>query len=249
MNIMYVLSHINKPLQWRWVVDLKKICAWIMSVLKELRRSNLTSVYFNLKYLPIREAIWLPVRIHRRCSLINLGGSVTIDAEVFPGMIQIGYGAVGIFDPRREHSVWNVRGKIIFKGKCFLGTGIRLNIAESGTLIFGQRVNITASSAIDCQTEISFGDDCLVSWDNLFIDGDHHNIFDCDGKLTNAPRNILVGKNVWIGCRCILLKGTTIADNCVVAAGSLLNGPYATPYAIIAGAPAKTVKENISWQV
>ena len=187
--------------------------------------------------------------MNRRCSLINLKGKLIIDAEIFPGMIQIGFGAVGIFDKNKEHSVWNVRGKIIFKGNCYLGTGIRLNIAESGTLIFGHRVNITACSAIDCQTEISFGDNCLVSWDNLFIDGDHHNIFDREGRLTNPPRNILVGKNVWVGCRCLILKGTTIADNCVIAAGSLLNGAYTIPNAIIAGSPAKTVKENISWQI
>lgn len=218
-------------------------------ILKELRRSNLKSIYFNFNYFPLNKAIWLPIRINRRCSLINLKGSLVIDAEISPGMIQIGYGEVGIFDKRKEHSIWNVRGRIVFKGNCFLGTGIRLNIAETGILTFGHGVNITASSAIDCQREISFGDGCLVSWENLFIDGDHHNIYDNKGNLTNPPQNILLGKHVWIGCRCLILKGTNVADNCIVAAGSLLNGTYNIPNSILAGSPAKTVKENICWQI
>jgi len=218
-------------------------------IIKELRRSNLKSVYFNFKYFPLKKAIHLPVRINRRCSLINLKGSLIIDGDISPAMIQIGFGEVGIFDKKKEHSVWNVRGKIIFKGKCFLGTGIRLNIAESGILTFGHNVNITACTAIDCQREISFGEGCLISWENLFIDGDHHNIFDSDGKLKNPPQNILIGKHVWFSCRCLILKGVTVADNCIVAAGSLVNSSYTIPNSIIAGSPAKVIKENISWHV
>lgn len=249
MNLQYVLSHINKSLQWQWLDDIKKTCGCIIGTMKELRRSNLKSVYFNFRYFAFNKACLLPVRLNKRCSLINLKGALEIEGEISPGMIQIGFGEVGIFDKNKEHSVWNVRGKIIFRGKCFLGTGIRLNIAESGILTFGRNVNITAASAIDCQREIIFGDGCLVSWDNLFIDGDHHNIFDAEGKLTNSPRNILIGSHVWIGCRCLILKGANIAENCVVAAGSVVNGKFAISNAIIAGSPAKIVKENISWQI
>lgn len=191
----------------------------------------------------------LPFRISRRCSLVNLKGSIIIESDLKPGMIQIGYGDVGVFDNRRERAVWNVRGKIIFKGKCFLGHGVKLNITETGTLTFGNNVNFTAESAIDCQKEISFGDNCLVSWENLFIDGDYHKIFDAEEKHTNPPQSIIIGNHVWVGCRCLILKGVTIADDCVVAAGSLLNGNYTIAKSIIAGSPAKTVKENISWQI
>ncbi len=218
-------------------------------VLKELRRSNLKSIYFNIKYLPFEKAWRLPIRIKGRCSLINLKGSLSIESEIEPGMIQIGYGHVKFFDNKKQLSVWNVRGKVIFKGNCYLGHGTKINVTETGTLTFGNNVNITAESSVDCQKEISFGDNCLVSWESFFIDGDYHKIFNSEGELTNAPQPITVGKHVWFGCRCLILKGVTVADDCVVAAGSLLNGVYKTPNAIIAGSPAKTVKENISWQV
>lgn len=219
-----------------------------ISVLKELRRSNLKSVYFNLKYLPFGKAILLPIRVSRHCTLISMKGTLEIQSQITPGMIHIGYGKVGIFDRKRERTVWNLRGKIIFKGNCYLGHGTKVNVTETGTVTFGNKVNFTSESAIDCQKEISFGDECLVSWENLFMDGDYHQLFDADGKLTNAPRSIKIGRHVWFGCRCLILKGVAVADDCVVAAGSLLNGRYAIPNSIIAGSPAKTIKENISWQ-
>jgi len=191
----------------------------------------------------------LPFRISPRCSLVNLKGTITIESDLEPGMIQIGYGDVGVFDNKRERSVWNVRGKIIFKGKCYLGHGVKLNITETGVLTFGSNVNFTAESAIDCQKEIIFGDNCLVSWENLFIDGDYHKIFDSEGQLTNSPRSIVIGNHVWFGCRCLILKGVNVADNCVIAAGSVLNGNYEISHALIAGSPAKAVKNNISWQI
>ena len=85
---------------------------------------------------------------------------------------------------------------------------------------------------------------CILG--KLFIDGDYPKIFNSEGKLTNAPQPITVGKHVWFGCRCLILKGVTVADDCVVAAGSLLNGAYTIPNSIIAGTPAKIVKENIT---
>ena len=221
----------------------------LIRILKELYRSNLKSLYFNFKYLPFKKAIILPFRVSNKCSLTVANGSVIIESDLSPGMIHLGYGHVGIFNKKRQRSMWSVWGKVIFKGNCYLGHGTKINVTETGTLIFGKNVNITAESSVDCQKEISFGDNCLVSWENLFIDGDYHKIFNSEGKLTNAPQPIIVGKHVWFGCRCLILKGVTIADDCVVAAGSLLNGAYTTSNSIIAGSPAKTVKENISWQI
>lgn len=218
-------------------------------ILKELYRSNLKSLYFNFKYLPFKKAIILPFRVSHRFSLTVLKGSVSIECDISPGMIHLGYGHVGIYNKKRQRSMWNVWGKVVFKGSCYLGHGTKINVTDTGTLTFGNNVNFTAESSVDCQKEIIFGEQCLVSWESLFIDGDYHRIFDAEGKHTNAPQPIIIGKHVWFGCRCLILKGVTIADDCVVAAGSLLNGTYTNSNSIIAGSPAKVVKENISWQI
>ena len=41
-------------------------------------------------------------------------------------------------------------------------------------------------------------------------------------KFKTAP--VVIGNNVWIGANAIILRGTTIGDNSVIAAGSVVKG-------------------------
>ena len=45
----------------------------------------------------------------------------------------------------------------------------------------------------------------------------------------------------------VILKGVTIGDNCIIGAGSIVTKPFDKGNVIIAGVPAKIVKENINW--
>ncbi len=76
------------------------------------------------------------------------------------------------------------------------------------------------------------------------------NIIDSNGHLTNSedrtmgrdvPQPICIGDNVWIGLNCLILKGTTIGDNSVVSAGSIVKGNFPRN-SIIQGNPAKHIK-------
>jgi len=54
---------------------------------------------------------------------------------------------------------------------------------------------------------------------------------------------IKVGENVFIGCRSLILPGTTIGDNCIIAAGSVVRGNIASG-SVYMGNPGKIVKET-----
>ncbi len=56
------------------------------------------------------------------------------------------------------------------------------------------------------------------------------------------PKEINIGKNVWIGSNVIILAGSTIGDNCVVGAGSVLRGKFKNN-TLILGNPAVVVKK------
>ena len=45
----------------------------------------------------------------------------------------------------------------------------------------------------------------------------------------------------------IILKGTTVQDNSIVGTGSILTGKTYDSNSIIAGVPAKIVKQHVSW--
>ncbi len=218
--------------------------------LKFLRRVNIKSIVFNLKYLPFRQAIKFPFLISGKVYLLNTKGSIKINAPLQTGMIQIGYGDVGIFDKKRSRSVWNVTGEVVFEGEARIGHGSKISVEENGVLEIGERFNITAESSIVVQKNVRFGKDCLISWDCLIMDTDFHKIYDKKGgNIINTPQPVLIGENVWIGCRNLILKGAKIADNSVIGANSTLSKDISDQQGLFVGNPAKMIKEGIHWEM
>ena len=55
--------------------------------------------------------------------------------------------------------------------------------------------------------------------------------------------------HVWIGARCMLLKGTKIRADSVVGAMSLVNRKFEEKNLLIAGIPARVIREGIDWDI
>ena len=174
-------------------------------------------------------------------------GTVELPAKKFAGMIKLGYGHVGIFDQHRSRGIWEVAGIVKFEGSAFLGHGSKLSIGNFGVLALGNNFTITAESSIICLKQVSFGNDCLLSWEVLIMDTDFHKIYSQEGNLLNTDKDIIIQDHVWIGTRCTILKGAEIASNCIVAATSLVTGKLNEQGCLYGGHPAKIIKENIVW--
>jgi UDP-3-O-[3-hydroxymyristoyl] glucosamine N-acyltransferase len=212
---------------------------------------NFKTIYFNLRYLPFRQALKLPVLISKKVYLKEAKGVIEILGPIYTGKIKIGYGDMGIFDRSRSRTIWEVSGTVTFEGSAFIGQGSKISVGTTGVLRFGNNFTITAETAIVANSmTIKFGNSCLISWDNLIMDTDFHNIYDQEGKLLNQPKDIVIGNDVWIGCRCLILKGTIIPDNCIVAASSVVSGTKLhKSNCIYGGQPLKVIKENVSWKL
>lgn len=83
-----------------------------------------------------------------------------------------------------------------------------------------------SGSKIVCANRVSIGEYTIVGPDTLIYDGKEHEYSPEIGwlgrkEVLGSP--ITIGKRCYIGTRCIILKGVTIGDDCVVAAGSLIN--------------------------
>lgn len=52
---------------------------------------------------------------------------------------------------------------------------------------------------------------------------------------------MLVGNDVWIGARAMLLDGVRVGDGAIVGAGAVVTRDV-PPYAIVVGSPAKVVR-------
>lgn len=109
-------------------------------------------------------------------------------------------------------------------------------------VIIGDNVGISATT-ISSFSKIVIGENTLIGGNVLITDSDWHAIepeFRTDGKkVRNSP--VIIGKNVFIGTRSIILKGVTIGDNSVIGAGSVVTGNIPANV-IAAGNPCVVIK-------
>lgn len=96
-------------------------------------------------------------------------------------------------------------------------------------------------------SKIVVGTDCMFSNGIQIRPSDAHSIVDLKGNRLNPARDIIIGDHCWIGFGVIILKGTHIQNNTVVGAGSLCTKKYSESYCVLAGNPARVVKQQIDW--
>ena len=94
---------------------------------------------------------------------------------------------------------------------------------------------------------ITIGDGCLFAGDIDVSVSDMHSIIDADTReRLNPPRNVKIGDRVWIGERCIVLKGVEIGSGAVVGAGAVVTKNIPSN-CVAAGNPARVVRHNATW--
>ena len=94
---------------------------------------------------------------------------------------------------------------------------------------------------------ISIGEDCQFSEKIIIWASDTHTITDMDGNVTNFGKYVTIGNHVWVGYGATICKNTKIADGCIVGTGAVVSGTFDKPNCVIAGNPARVVKENAKW--
>ena len=68
-----------------------------------------------------------------------------------------------------------------------------------------------------------------------------------NGKRTNPSKDINIAQHVWIGSKVTITKGAAVAKDSIIGTGSIVTKVFDQPNVVIAGIPAKIVKENVSW--
>ena len=102
--------------------------------------------------------------------------------------------------------------------------------------------SINSNCEIYCNEKIEIGSNVIIAPDVIIRDSDAHSINGCD-----CSQPIIIGDNVWICTRAIILKGVTIGEGSVVAAGTIVTKDVPT-FSLVAGNPGKVVKSNIHWK-
>lgn len=96
---------------------------------------------------------------------------------------------------------------------------------ENAQIVIGNGVGISGGS-ICARQSIEIGDNTLIGANSYIFDHDFHPLDpiaranDDYSQVRSSP--VHIGSNVFIGSRCIILKGVTIGNNAIIGAGSVV---------------------------
>jgi acetyltransferase-like isoleucine patch superfamily enzyme len=117
-------------------------------------------------------------------------------------------------------------------------------------IYIGEKTTI-GSGHIFCgesNTSIKIGDNCMLSREIFMNTSDFHSIIDTKSNLRiNTPKNIILEDNVWLGFNTTINKGAVVGKYSVVATAAIVSGKNYPSNVILAGIPAKIIKENVTW--
>lgn len=163
-----------------------------------------------------------PVIFNKKGAELTIGDNVTIKSSFLSNL-------VGLYS--KTIIVTRASGAYIRIGN---------NVGMSGVTIYARK-------------GIEIGENTAIGGNTKILDNDFHPIEAETRNKLLADKNggdsdlvpakpIKIGKNCFIGCNAIILKGTELGDGCVVGAGAVVSGKFEAN-SVIAGNPARVIKK------
>lgn len=156
----------------------------------------------------------IPVIFKKKGSQLTIGDNCTIKSSFLSNLI--GLSQRSIIVTRTEEAKINIGN----------------NIGMSGVTIYARK-------------GITIGDNTLIGGNVKILDNDFHPLEvearNNDDKDMIKAKEVVIGKNCFIGCNALILKGSKLGDGCVVGAGSVVSGEF-EGNVVVAGNPAKVIK-------
>lgn len=207
-------------------------------------------IYVNFKVFEIKTAVRLPMLVSYKTKISSISkNSIEIKKPSF-AKVRFDFfdGTLGVTPNKGILHISN-GGKVVFCGKANLAKGAALRV-EGGILEVGNNFACNANSFISCSYEIKVGDDNLWGWNINVRDSDGHKIFDSlSHEYLFDKASVIFGNKVWLGANAHVLKRSIIPKHSIVGYGALVSKPFNNEgNVIIAGYPAKVIKENVQWE-
>lgn len=164
----------------------------------------------------------VPVIFNKKGARLRIGSNVTIKSSFLSNL-------VGLYS--RSIIVTRAPGAVIEIGN---------HVGISGATIYARK-------------GIYIGDNTAIGGNCKILDNDFHpldpekrlklmqNIHGGEATDLIPAKEIHIGKNCFLGCNSIILKGTVLGDNCVVGAGAVVSGEFGDG-CVIVGNPGKIVR-------
>lgn len=187
-------------------------------------RADLRPWWVKKSWIRLRNA-WVRYFLSPRCEYLGPYPNIMNPWYVIisGANIRIGHSFTAIGEPhhRVEIGVWGRgfgEGRVTIGDACLMSPGARISASD----------------------EVTLGDGVMMANGAYITDSDWHGLYDrIDRGARVTP--VKIGNNVWLGDHAKVLKGVTIGDNSVVAAGAVVTRDVPANV-VVAGSPAVVVK-------
>ncbi len=147
-----------------------------------------------------------------------------------------------------DHVMLDAKGEandgIQLEEAVFIGRNSILS-CKNGNIILKARSNIGFNCELFASQTMIVGEDTLIAAYSYLLAGGTYQTHLKAIPVSKFPdyesdQNLTIGRGVWIGAHCVILAGSNIEDDVIIAAGSILNKKAKTK-SIYAGTPAKLI--------
>jgi acetyltransferase-like isoleucine patch superfamily enzyme len=97
-------------------------------------------------------------------------------------------------------------------------------LSEGACIKIGKNTGVSGAS-IASMKYIEIGEDCLIGANVIIVDNDFHPVNPKNRRFSKdniGCKEVIIKNNVFIGANSMVLKGVTIGENSVIAAGSIV---------------------------
>jgi acetyltransferase-like isoleucine patch superfamily enzyme len=163
-------------------------------------------------------------------------------------MVSMRFERPALVSVRGKLRILNRHGSISVGDLTDFWPGVKLSCmgparGEKARIRIGKNCSIGDRTEIHAGRLVRIGQGVIIAWDCVIMDRDYHST----GNGAEGIRPVIIGNGVWIGCRAMILKGVTVGEGAVVAAGAVVTKDVA-PFTLVAGNPAKAIKKVDGWR-
>ena len=120
----------------------------------------------------------------------------------------------------------------------------KLRTMKGASIVIGDQVALNGTS-ITSRESVKIGSRTIIAANVVIVDSDFHQHWPPEGRFfgtgTEGDRPVTIGNCVWIGMGSLILKGVTIGDNSIIAAGSVVTRSI-PPNVLAGGVPARVIR-------
>lgn len=202
------------------------------------------TLYFNLIFFPFRQAIRLPAFVYGWPRLYSQFGQMECMGYCKTGMVKINLTLSSSPQYSAGNTELEIWGKIIFRGKCLIGSGIHISVGTQGLLDMGEDTKIMNSCNCTIYSTVRIGAHSRIVHRSQIFDSNFHYIADFKhGVVKRDTHPISIGDYCWICNSTTIMGGTVIPNKTIVTSNSLVNKDMSNvpEESLIGGIPAKLI--------